>query len=188
MKNTIHYLICALGIICTTILIACSIEENRAESTSGVQKATAVVRAQSNGLTVEQENIKRRIELENDPGSIKHLYMISAATGDVLLYSTVKGKVTSSGKRLTPYSVAIRTGEYGNGGEGFRVDFNGHSMVTSEVLQDDGTYGSSVEYIYWFDAQGRYMSVIPSAGIQIIFSNQPIVTKKVILNLSTVKE
>ena len=39
-------------------------------SSAGVQKVEANVTVQANGLSVEQENIKRRIEMENTPGSI----------------------------------------------------------------------------------------------------------------------
>ncbi len=88
-------------------LTGCTLDSgNEAVSTTGIGKATANVAAQSDGLTIEQQNIKHRIELENMPGSIKHLYVFSAYSGQCLLYSTVKGKVTSSGKRLTPSTVA----------------------------------------------------------------------------------
>lgn len=50
-------------------------------SASGVSKADATVVAGSDGLTNEQRNIKERLEMENRPGSIKHLYVISPETG-----------------------------------------------------------------------------------------------------------
>lgn len=52
-----------------------------------------------------EENIAKKLTEDNKIGSIKYLYIVSAYSGDVLIYSTVKGKVTSSGKRISPYSV-----------------------------------------------------------------------------------
>lgn len=76
-----------------------------ATSDSGIKKATVKVLTDAEGYSIEQRNVMTRLERDNKPGSIKHLYVISAMSGQVLLYSTVKGKVTSSGKRLTPNSV-----------------------------------------------------------------------------------
>jgi len=149
------------------------------KSTTGVTKATAVVKTQASGLTVEQENIKRRIELENTPGAIKHMYVVSAMSGDVLIYSTVKGKVTSSSKRLTPYSVDSR-GEYS---DGFPINIGGTKYNTTEVLQDDGTYGSSISYLYWWDARGVYHQQYVTGGILVHISDQPLNFPKIILNL-----
>lgn len=155
-------------------------------SSSGVSKATAKVATDLNGHTTEQLNVMQRLAEDNKPGSIKHLYIISAYSGDVILYSTVRGKVTSSGKRLTPVNVSALDGQYvGNHHQGFLVDINGEQRYTSEVLQDDGTYGSSVEYIYWFDSKGIYHQQYVTGGMIVHVSSQPIAVKKVILNLET---
>lgn len=154
-----------------------------ARSASGVQQARATVQVQSNGLTVEQENVRNRLAMDNKPGAIKHLYVISAFSGDVLLYSTVRGKVTSSGKRLTPTAVAA----FGSGGHqayGFDVGIGGHGHETTEVLQDDGTYGSSIEYLYWWDAKGVYHQHYVSGGQIVHISDQPLRVPKVLINLS----
>src|SRR5882672_6183536 len=125
-------------------------------STTGVHEAKAEVKVQASGYTTVQENVNRRLQEDNKPGAVKHLYVISAYSGDVILYSTVNGKVTSSGKRLTPYSVTSQGGEYNSGFNGIPVDIGGRERHTAEVLQDDGTYGSSVDYIYWWDVRGVY--------------------------------
>ena len=175
-----------------TTLTAC-IEEGQQQkrkpvSDSGVKKATAKVKTQASGLTVEQENVKRRLETENSPGSIKHLYVISAMSGQTIIYSTVKGKVTSSGKRLTPTTVAA--GQHGKGGGysdgvtyGIPVQIGRRNYRTAEVLQDDGTYGSSIHYLYWWDVQGRYHQHYVSGGQIIHVSDQPIAVGSVIINM-----
>ena len=178
MKKLIILVLCVF-------LIGC-IEEKEAEpkSASGVKKASAIVKTGSDGLTVEQRNIKNRLEEENKPGSIKHLYIISAYSGQVILYSTVKGKVTSSGKRLTPVNVGCTEGEYvDTENKGIMVNIGGNNYRTPEVLQDDGTYGYSIPYLYWWDTKGIYHQHYICGGQIPHVSNQPISVPKIILNL-----
>lgn len=159
------------------------------KSTSGVTKATAKVATGSDGLTVEQRNIKRRLEVDNQVGSVKHLYVISAFSGQVLIYSTVKGKVTSGAKRLTPNTVAAIDGQYVyEQHAGFPVSIGGNTRRTSEVLQDDGTYGSSMNYLFWFDTKGIYHQHYVSGGQIVHISEQPLVVKNIIINMELSKK
>lgn len=147
-------------------------------STSGVVATRITVPTGPDGLTTEQRNVGQRLTEDNKPGAIKHLYIISAFSGDVLLYSTVRGKVTSSGKRLQPTTV-----DGGKDSYGFGVDFGGSRMYTNEVLQDDGTYGTSVEYIYWWDTRGAYHQHYISGGQIVHVSSQPLAVKHIVINL-----
>jgi hypothetical protein len=180
------YLIAVLMVVGSLMFMGCDLDVASAPaSASGVQKATADVKVQANGLTQEQENVKRRIEQENAPGAIQHLYVLSAYSGQILIYSTVKGKVTSSGKRLTPLTVACMNGQYvGSAHEGFGVDFPGAGEKrTGEVLQDDGTYGSSIEYLYWWDAQGKYHQQYVTGGMILHISDNPMSFRGVVINV-----
>lgn len=151
---------------------------------SGVKKVDAEVTVDAEGLTVEQRNVRDRLTTDNQPGSIKHMYVISAWSGDVILYSTVRGKVTSSGKRLTPTTVGVTDGQYVDGSNrGISVNLDGNKYRTGEVLQDDGTYGSSIDYLFWWDSQGRYHQHYPSGGQIIHVSDQPMEVGRVIINL-----
>ena len=138
---------------------------------SGVKQTTVRVTTDVNGKTIEQNNIAMRLTEDNKPGSIKHLYILSAYSGQVLLYSTVKGKVTSSGKRLSPALLA-KTGTS-----------DWHYEYNPDLIQDDGTYGSSVDYVYWWDSKGIYHQQYVTGGMIMHISNQPIAVKSVILNL-----
>ncbi len=146
------------------------------QSRSGVTIADAPkVQKGADGLTVEQRNIADRLKIDNMVGSIKHLYVISAYSGQVLIYSTVRGKVTSSGKRLTPTLSDDNT---------FQVQLpGGRSFGTHEVLQDDGTYGSSIEFLYWLDSKGVYHQHYATGGQIIHISDQPLAVKNIVLNL-----
>src|SRR5271166_4517868 len=98
-------------------------------SASGVSKAAVTVPTGSDGLTTEQRNIADRLKKDNEPGAIKHLYVISAYSGDVLIYSTVRGKVTSGGKRLTPTTVTTYSYN-GSGYGGFNIPIGGQNKTT----------------------------------------------------------
>ena len=153
---------------------------------SGVKKASVKIKTGADGLSVEQRNVKERIKRDNDIGSYKHLYVISSFSGDVLIYSTVKGKVTSSSKRLSPTTVAAADGQYvGKALRGMRVSINGETHRTAEVLQDDGTFGSSVPYVYWFDVRGVYHQHYITGGQIFHVTDAPMAVGKIILNMET---
>ena len=157
-------------------------------SDSGVTKATVRVQTDSQGLTIEQKNIANRVLIDNKPGSIKHLYVISPYSGDVILYSTVQGKVTSGGKRLTPKTVVDTGGQYIQNSYGFGVDIGGRQVRTTEVLQDDGSYGDSSDYIFWFDVRGIYHQHLVTGGQIIHVSSEPLPIRKVIINVEAMAE
>jgi hypothetical protein len=176
MKYIKHIVVCVTLVAFVT---GCNVEsptKPKPQSDSGVSKVSAKVKVQANGRTVEQDNVKKRIEAENMPGAVKHLYIISAMSGQTIIYSTVKGKVTSSGKRLTGDKTFAR-GRQGGYGRDFIVP----------RIQDDGTYGSSIPYLYWWDVQGRYHQHYVSGGQIIHVSDEPMPVKSVIINLETVK-
>lgn len=162
-----------LGIVLCSTIAGCDSRDSQASSNSGVIQAKPVVALLSNGLTIEQDNVRRRLEHDSKPGVIKHLYIISPFTGDVLIYSTVKGKVTSGGKRLSPYNVSGYYNSAGNFWQGNSVKIGDKEYRTDEVLQDDGTYGGSSEYIYWWDANDVYHQQLVGGGI-IHISDQPL--------------
>lgn len=176
--------IAIIGLLLAIILPLVGCEPEEPSATTGVKKARAKVTVQSDGLTVEQQNVRKRLEQDNMPGAIKHLYIISAYSGQTIIYSTVKGKVTSSGKRLSPTTVACTDGqEIGEKHMGFKVDFGNTIKRTGEVLQDDGTYGSSIHYLYWWDSKGLYHQHYVSGGQIIHVSDQPLSVKSVIINM-----
>ncbi|MDX1988358.1 MAG: hypothetical protein SFV17_16855 [Candidatus Obscuribacter sp.] len=170
------------GLFVLANLVSCGYTPEQPSSTSGVQKVNVQVAVDpTTGKTIEQTNIEKRLLLDNKVGSIKHLYIIAPTSGQVLIYSTVKGKVTSSGKRLTPNTINSST-------YGFPIMFGSDKHYTSEVLQDDGTYGTSSEYIYWFDSAGRYHQHYFTGGQIIHISDQPLNVPSVVLNLEQVKK
>lgn len=106
------------------------------------QQAAANIRFDNNA---EIDNIKRRLELTSEPGLLGYIVLLNDA-GQPIQYSTVKGKITSSAKRLTkPYDFVKINGEQ------YRHD----EQVPSG--SDEGTYGSSDPYIYFWTTSGQYI-------------------------------
>lgn len=159
-------------------------------SSSGVSKANVKIVTDLNGNTIEQNNVMKRLKRDNQAGSIKHLYILSAYSGQVMIYSTVKGKVTSSGKRLSPCTIEGGSGYKahtisGDQSNDNRVTIGDNNYITNEVLGDDGTYGSSVEYIFWFDSKDVYHQQYITGGMILHISDQPLAVKSVVLNMET---
>lgn len=105
----------------------------------------------------ERDNILKRIQLTSNPGQIGYIALTNMA-GRPVAYYGVKGKVTSSGKRLTAPWQAIRTDCGQHYCDGF-VD----------APSDDGTWGSSDAYIYFWTTDGQY---VQWSG-DYIYSDQP---------------
>lgn len=165
-------------------LVSCKeIEREQQKSDSGVTKANVTVKTNPDGTTIEQRNIMERLKRDNEIGSIKHLYIISSFTGDVLQYSTVKGKVTSGSKRLSPKTVLGNSYNTAAVESNF-VNVGGKDLVTDEVLDDGGAYGESGNYLYWFDAQDNYQQYYPSGGTYLHISDKSLRVKKSNMSLT----
>lgn len=182
MKKLISICLIIIGIclIISSLSFFGCYDTPQAHSDSGVKKATVKIKTDVSGHTVEQQNIIDRVSQDNQPGSIKHLYIISPYSGQVILYSTVRGKVTSGGKRLTPKTVT--NSPYTSEWSGMGVTINDQKYRTEEVLQDDGTYGDSGDYLFWFSSNGRYHQHYLTGGQIIHVSSEPVAVKSVIIN------
>lgn len=95
----------------------------------------------------EIENIKRRLELTSNPGQIGFVLLMNEMAQPVM-YASVKGKITSGSKRLTSPEAEYRWNcdEYANTCRRIGV-----------APSDEGTFGSSGEYIYFWTADGQYI-------------------------------
>lgn len=164
-------------------LMSSGCETTMPKSDSGIGKATAEIEVNSSGLTVEQSNIKRRLETDNEIGAIKHLYIISAMSGQVIMYSTVDGKVTSGGKRLTPKTVNGSL-DGNTSTDGNYIDIGNSTFTTNEVIQDDGTYGNSMNYLYWWDVKGVYHQHYVNGGQIVHISSEAMPVSDITINLS----
>ncbi len=107
------------------------------------QKAAQAAAQISFTENAEIDNIKRRLELTSQPGLLGYIVLLNES-GQPVYYTTVKGKVTSGGKRLTEPD---RSGSWGSG----------QNNVVRAAPSDEGTYGSSGEYIFFWTQAGQYV-------------------------------
>ena len=185
MKKQMYFIIAILTLV---MFASCDGTNwnNQQKSDSGVTKATVQVKTDENGNTVEQRNVMERIKRDNEIGSVKHLYVVSSYTGDVMEYSTVQGKVTSGGKRINPKTV--QGNGFDNAGASNLVYLGGVGYTTDEVIDDGGTYGESGQYLYWFDAQGNYHQYYPSGGTYLHISDKPLKVRKSNLSIEVLTD
>lgn len=114
-------------------------------------EAAQRVQFQSNA---ERDNIVRRLELTSDPAKTGYILLLNEA-GQPIAYYTVIGKVTSSGKRLTRRS---------------EIKYRYENASVVDAPSDEGTFGSSSPYIYFWTVSDRY---VQWSG-DYLYSDQPI--------------
>ncbi len=149
-KNLFLFFMCAFAFILLTSEDGCGSKEQ--QSSSGVGQSDVFhYQVNAAGRTGEQQNIYERQEVTSD---FTKIFWINIFTldGKILYRSPVRMKVTSSGKRLEPVVAAGNVG-------GYPEASSDGIFETSEFIQPDGTYGSSDEYIFWFDPLGRYFQL-----------------------------
>lgn len=135
------------------ILASCDNSPPSARETRAADGARIAESAIGNsGENAEQANIERRLRLTSQPGLLGFIVLFNNA-GQPVMYTSVKGKVTSSGKRLTS---PIK-------------EWIGHSQL-GEAPSDEGTWGHSEPYIYYWTAEGQYIQW--NEGY--LYSNAPI--------------
>lgn len=138
---------------------ACGPDQAAAKPTKQTEAQKSAAAANSIVFTenAERDNIVKRVKLTSNPGQIGYIALTNMA-GRPIAYYGVEGKITSSGKRLTaPWNtVRMDCGE-----------FNCDREVTAP--SDDGTWGSSDSYIYFWTTDGQY---VQWSG-DYIYSDQP---------------
>lgn len=139
------------------LLAACPEQEQPKTKTTQAQHAKEAAESINFTENAEIDNIKDRLELTSDPGLLGFVTLVNNV-GQVALYTPVKGKVTSGSKRLTSTERLIRGDRGANYG-----DFLGSAP------SDEGTYGSSNPYIYFWTPNGRYIQT----SMDYVYSDQP---------------
>lgn len=110
---------------------------------SQAQKASEAAKSITFTDNAEIENIKKRIELTSKPGLLGYVAIINKV-GQVSLYTPVQGKLTSGSKRLNPPDRA--SANFGGG----------QNTVVRAAPSDEGTWGGSGEYIFFWSPNGQY--------------------------------
>lgn len=140
MKSFIKLLFVAILAFSVT---ACVEEGKPSAKSAQAQKAKEAANSINFTENSEIDNIKRRLELTSNPGAVGFILLLNQA-GQPIMYTGVKGKITSGSKRLTEPD---RSGNWGAG----------NNNVVRAAPSDEGTYGSSDPYIYFWTTNGQYI-------------------------------
>jgi hypothetical protein len=166
MKQYRKFLVIPVMFLAVFALAACQDEVAPKSKTTQAQKAAKAADSIKFNGNAEIDNIKKRLELTSKPGMLGYVALINDV-GQVLMYTPVKGKITSGGKRLTP-------------GQKFVKADCGQNTCEKLVKapSDEGTHGSSSPYIYFWTTGGQY---VQWSGLY-LFSDKPFrLTQKPIL-------
>jgi hypothetical protein len=154
------------------------------KSQSGLTMQTVSLSPVKDGMSMEQFNIYQRYLHDNKLDALKYVYIIGS-NGQVCMNYQILGKVTSSGKRLTPRTVAAYGGEYQN--PGVDVTIAGKNYQTNEVIEDDGTYGDSMPYYYMWTTAGNYIQVIPTGMFLTVVADKQLTPTELVFSSTVVK-
>lgn len=133
-------LLVAAALSAALVLTGCNVDQPSSNKEAQSEKAAAAAASIDFSANAEIDNIKRRLTLTSNPGAIGFVVLLNQA-GQPILYTSVKGKITSSGKRLTAPIKFWSTFEAG---------------ALGDAPSDEGTWGSSDPYIYFWDTNGVY--------------------------------
>lgn len=134
-------------------------QDNRTQQARAAQTAAQSVQFNANA---EIDNIKRRLELTANPNLLGYIILLNDA-GQPILYEGVRGKVTTSGSRLTPPDRVVENSIGGTNG--------GRSFTSVRAPSDTGTYDTgTTQFIYYWSTSGTYRQW---SG-QYLYSDQPI--------------
>lgn len=127
-----------IALITTLFLSGC----NEPSNTKNQQSEKAKIAAQSINFTenAEIDNIKKRLELTANPGLLGFVVLLNE-TGQPVMYTGVKGKITSGGKRLTETARIVGL----------------DNKAVLPTASDEGTFGSSGEYIFFWTPSDQYI-------------------------------
>ena len=130
-----------LSILVVAMFVTGCNEYKNGAKTAQSQKAAAAANSIQFTENAEIDNIKRRLELTANPGLLGYIVLLNE-TGQPVMYTGVRGKITSGSKRLT---------------EPDRYSSLGTNGFMRAAPSDEGTYGSSSEYIFFWTTADQYI-------------------------------
>lgn len=151
-----RFILVAAAMLLTLPLAACDppVPDNKQQQSNKAAEALKNVAFDENA---EIDNIAHRLKLTADPGKIGFILLLNQA-GQPIMYEGVKGKITSGGKRLTPPD---------------RYTSQGTNGSIRQAASDEGTWGTSAPYIFYWNTDGVYRQW--DGGY--LYSDQPIRTR-----------
>lgn len=116
--------------------------------------------------SLERKNLIKRAQTFNNPNKISYIYLYSF--GRLIMYDTVKGKVSALDSSLTSQTQFVDSngGLIGNGNDCIQSNDNCYSIPAPAI---DGSYGTNGQGIFYYNENGAYREW----NGQYILSDQP---------------
>lgn len=96
----------------------------------------------------ERLNISKRLQIFNDENKVSYIYLTSY--GRVMAFYAVKGKVSSVNSYMTPMEQLVNN-------KGNPCSWSSDTCYTVEAPDNDGSYGTNGEAIFFFTTDGTYV-------------------------------
>lgn len=96
--------------------------------------------------SLERVNLTERLNRFNDPNKVSYIYLLSD-TGQIYAFLPIKGKVSSVNSKMSTGEQIVDDPFYWNNDGGGQV---------VESPQEDGSYGTNGDAIFFFGAGGTY--------------------------------
>lgn len=136
MKNSRKLTIAICALIAAPLLMA-----NACGPTAEETARNQVQSQKATGDTLEKKNLEEKRKREENPDSIRYLYLYSY--GQPMGYYITKGKVSSNGSQRTPEQDNMWT-----------CRASECAAIVVDGAQDDGSYGGAEPGVFFFLADG----------------------------------
>lgn len=123
------------------------------------QKAARAANSIQFNENAEIDNIKNRLELTSKVGLLGYVALVNRV-GQVVMYTPVRGKITSGSKRLTSPDKRVPCD---------KGEWNGDCFI--QAPSDEGTFGHSNPYVFFWTTQGQYIQT----SMDYVYSDVPLV-------------
>jgi hypothetical protein len=107
------------------------------------------------GTSLELENLKKKKALEDNPNTLRYVYILTM--GEPIGYYVAKGKISSSSSQIAPEQDLIKVYE------------GSSDRIVMDSAKDDGSYGPGDPGIFFFTTSGNMIET----SLDYVVSTQP---------------
>lgn len=141
--------VATIGLISLGAVTACSPKSGELQEREQLQSQSR------KGTSLELENLKKKKALEENPNTLRYVYILTM--GDPIGYYVAKGKISSSSSQIAPEQDLIKVYE------------NSSDRIVMDSAKDDGSYGPGDPGIFFFTTGGNMIET----SLDYVVSTQP---------------
>jgi hypothetical protein len=141
--------VAVIGLISIAGVTACTPKSNELKEREQLQSQS------KKGTSLELENLKKKKALEDNPSTLRYVYILTM--GQPIGYYVAKGKISSSSSQIAPEQDLIKVYE------------NSSDRIVMDSAKDDGSYGPGDPGIFFFTTAGNMVET----SLDYVVSTQP---------------